>query len=347
MNGTSHSHRVLAVSAALAFALAGTQLAPIPAFAVTQETQAQVNETQQKVKQSAQAYEEATANLKALQEKIDENTAKIQELEAAMPAKRAKASQALRARYKNEQGTNVLMSVVLQSSSLDDLLTRMTYLDQIQSSNTEALDALNDAEADLEQQRVELEQARTQAAAEQDRADAALKEAQQLRQDAQRRADEEAAAELAKLAAAADASNGLEVIATSPLENNTSVDWGVSQEDFIASWAPRINTYLEGSALSGCGEQFASAAWKYGVDPRFSPAISNTESSKGAHLFRAYNAWGWGDIDFSSWDQAIDAHVRGLAEGYGYTISVAGAQKYCPPNWYNWYRNTLSEMQRI
>ena len=347
MNAHPHSHRAIVVGAALAFALAGTALAPAPAQAVTQETQAEISATQKKVEETAAAYEEAVANLQALQGKIDENTAKIQELESVLPGKRAKAGQAMRAKYKNEQGTNVLMSVVLQSSSLDDLLTRMNYLDQIQSSNTQALEDLNDAERELEQQKVELEQARVKAEAEQGCADAALKEAQKLREDAQKRAEEEAAAELAELEAAAAADGSLGAAAGSPFENNAVVDWGMSQEEFVASWGPRIDAYLEGSPLAGYGNQFAAAAWKYGVDPRFSPAISNTESSKGTYLFREHNAWGWGSIDFSSWDEAIDAHVRGLAQGYGYTISVAGAKKYCPPNWYNWYRNTLSEMQRI
>ena len=92
---------------------------------------------------------------------------------------------------------------------------------------------------------------------------------------------------------------------------------------------------------------FAAAAWENGVDPRWSPAISNTESSKGANCFLPYNAWGWGASSFSSWEDAINAHVAGLASGYGYTISVWAAQKYCPPNYSNWFANTLSEMSRI
>ena len=127
----------------------------------------------------------------------------------------------------------------------------------------------------------------------------------------------------------------------------SSVDWSVGEEAFVAEWTERINDYLAGSPLAGYGATFAQAAWDYGVDPRFSPAIANTESSKGTDCFLPYNAWGGGEYSFSNWVEAIYAHVEGLSEGYGYTLSYSGAQKYCPPNYDTWYKNTLSEMKKI
>ena len=126
-----------------------------------------------------------------------------------------------------------------------------------------------------------------------------------------------------------------------------AVDFSVGREAFIAEWTKRIDDYLAGSTLSGYGKVFATAAWENGVDPRWSPAISNTESSKGANCFKWHNAWGWGQSSWSSWEQAINAHVAGLASGYGYTISLSNAAKYCPPTYEEWYANTLSEMRRI
>ena len=84
-----------------------------------------------------------------------------------------------------------------------------------------------------------------------------------------------------------------------------------------------------------------------GVDPRWSPAISNTESTNGAHCFLPHNAWGWGSSSWGSWEEAINAHVAGLANVYGYSITYAAAQKYCPPNYDHWFRNTLSQMKMI
>ena len=127
----------------------------------------------------------------------------------------------------------------------------------------------------------------------------------------------------------------------------TEVDWSCGKDAFISEWTNRINNYLAGSPLAGQGETFATAAWENGVDPRWSPAISNTESTKGTNCFLPHNAWGWGSTGWSSWEEAINAHVAGLAKGYGYTISYSNAQKYCPPNYDNWFRDTLREMSKI
>ena len=99
--------------------------------------------------------------------------------------------------------------------------------------------------------------------------------------------------------------------------------------------------------MAGQGTTFASAAWSYGVDPRWSPAIACVESTKGANCFASHNAWGWGSSSWGSWEEAIDAHVGGLARGYGYTITMEAAQKYCPPNAETWYNRTVEEMNKI
>lgn len=125
------------------------------------------------------------------------------------------------------------------------------------------------------------------------------------------------------------------------------VDFTVGREAFIAEWGERINAYMAGYPLEGHGEDFAAMAWEVGIDPRWSPAISNTESSRGQVCFAPCNAWGWGDTGFSSWTEAIRAHVSGLAKGYGFTISPSFAATYCPPNAAFWYAKTLAEMMKI
>lgn len=135
--------------------------------------------------------------------------------------------------------------------------------------------------------------------------------------------------------------------ASSAMSQLTEVDWSCGKDAFISEWTNRINNYLAGSPLAGQGETFATAAWENGVDPRWSPAISNTESTKGTNCFLPHNAWGWGSTGWNSWEEAINAHVAGLAKGYGYTISYSNAQKYCPPNYDNWFHDTLREMSKI
>ena len=127
----------------------------------------------------------------------------------------------------------------------------------------------------------------------------------------------------------------------------SSVDWSVGKEKFLETWTERIDNYLAGSPLSGHGSTFAEAAWEYGVDPRWSPAISNTESTKGANCFKSCNAWGWGQSSWGSWDEAIWAHVKGLASRYGYSITYNFAYIYCPPNYNNWFYDTIGQMKKI
>ncbi len=125
------------------------------------------------------------------------------------------------------------------------------------------------------------------------------------------------------------------------------VDWTIGHDAFIAEWTARIDAYLDGSPLAGYGAVFAEAAWDNGVDPRWSPSISNTESGKGKVCFLPCNAWGWGASVWPDWNTAIRAHVAGLAEGYGYSITPEAAEMYCPPNHVNWYHDTYGQMGTI
>lgn len=340
---TSRTRRLIA-GAGVTAVLCASVLLPVPARAITTETEATLTETQKKVEETAAAFDEATRNLDALQEQISQNEARIAELEDQLPEAQEKASRAMREMYKRGKSSNPLMSFVLNTQSLDEFISGIKYMDQVQDANLEALRDLNEMQTELETEKTKLNAAKVKAEAEKQTAADALDEAQELREAAQAKADTEAAAEAAALEQAAQ-DNGVSGPVATP--NNGAVSWDTDQASFVAEWAPRIDAYLAGSPLEGQGTTFAVAAWTYGVDPRFSPAISNTESSKGRYCFLPHNAWGWGSSSWGSWEEAIDAHVSGLARGYGYTISVAGAKKYCPPNWFNWYNNTLSEMNRI
>lgn len=157
-----------------------------------------------------------------------------------------------------------------------------------------------------------------------------------------------------KAKASSDSSNSSKSSGSSANESAPSgvvstgdVDWSVGKSKFISTWTSRIDNYLAGSPLAGQGATFATAAWNYGVDPRWSPAIAYTESSLGAACFKPHNAWGWGSSSWGSWEDAINEQVAGLAHGYGTTISITAAKKYCPPNWQNWYNKTLAQMNSM
>ena len=331
---------------AVAFAAAPV-ISPVAAYAVSNETQTQLTETQQQVEETTRAYEEAQQNLDDLVRRIEETEAEIAQIEAQLPEQRTKAADAMRSQYKYRKTTNTLLSVVLGTTSLDDAISTLAYMDVIQDHANQDIERLNAMEAELEEKKAELTNAKVQAEEQQQKTADALAEAQRLRTEAQAKAEQEAAAELARLSTETSSGDTANQTVTETVSSG-AVNWGMNRDQFISEWTARIDAYLSGSPLSGYGSVFASAAWDYGVDPRWSPAISCTESTMGTYCFRDFNAWGWmTSRQFGSWEESITAHVAFLAECYGPTLTPAAAQKYCPPTWSEWYSTVSGQMNLI
>ena len=353
---------------AVAFATAPV-LSPVAAYAVSAETQAQIDEANQQVDQYAAAYNEAASKLEELEEKISENTARIEEIEAELPGMQERASNAMRDMYKYRNGSNPLANLVLNSQSLSDFISTCVYMEEVQSANVDAIDSLTAAQQELEQKKVELDDAKAQLETEKKNAEEALAAAQQARSEAQAKAEAEAAAELAALQAQSAAQQsapgeGSGVSGDNPYNETTAggtvdtsvpsggVNWNEDYNAFINEWTQRIDNYLAGTPLAGYGRTFAEAAWNTGTDPRWSPAISCIESSKGLYCANSFNAWGLsavggGWMSFGSWTEAINYHVSYLRNYYGPTLTPAAAQKYCPPTWQDWYNKVAAQMSRI
>ena len=264
------------------------------------------------------------------------------------------------------QGKNndAMASLVAKQAELsqrqDELSAQQS---EAQQAASDAQSAMSDAIAAREAaEKAAKEQAEREAA----EAQAAIEAAKKAEEEAKAKAEAEAKAKADEEAReespsddSSSSSRGSSTFTTesgntaqveTPASPSTTTDDDSASDDratFVAKWAPRINAYLAGSPMAGHGQTFAEAAWDNGVDPRWSPAIACIESSKGAICFRPHNAWGWGSSSWGDWDSAIRAHVAGLASGYGYTISVSAAKKYCPPNWQFWYSAVLAQMQRI
>lgn len=357
-------HRLTCLAVACALAAATSSLAlPTPARA-DGAAASQVSELQKKVEESAAAYEQATAKVADIQSQMDDNQAKVDAIEAKLPAQKQKCASMVRSEYKLQQDTPGILGLLLSSEDFNEFISNYQYLDSVKSYLDGETSELVDMEAQLADAKTSLQSQKAEADSERDAAEVALAAAQKARQEAQERAAAQAAAEAAAAQAAIEAaqqqaaagqqpeglyqsSNEASADATTSVASSDAVSWGTDRQAFVDQWQPRIDAYLSGSPLAGHGKAFAEAAWDYGVDPRWSPAISNTESSKGAACFLPHNAWGWGSSSWPDWDTAIRAHVQGLSEGYGYTISVAAAQKYCPPTWESWFAETLAEMESI
>ncbi len=310
----------------------------------------ELTELEEKVESTALAYEEAVDKIETLNTRIEENQAKIETLRQDIEDQREASNEAVRSLYIYQQSAPSLVNILLSSENITQLFETMEYLNRYEQYNRDILneqkkmkDELESATEQLESDRAEAEQAAVDA-------EEALAEAKEARQEAMDRAVAEAQAQAeaeqaALEAAAAQDSDTSQQASTSV--SSSDVNWSLDYDAFISEWTARIDAYLAGSPLAGQGVNFAKAAWTYGVDPRWSPAISSIESSKGANCFRSYNAWGWGTSSWSSWEEAIDAHVSGLARVYGSTLTLSAAQKYCPSNYQSWYSKVLAQMNMI
>ncbi len=293
-----------------------------------------LEELKEEVEAKTAERDDLQAQSDELASQIDSLNARIEELDGLIAVKQRQADATVRERYKIQRQGATLVDALLRAPDFQTLLAGIEYIEAASAVTMNELTGLRDERATCESELNRLERERAGVDERLERVSAQLEEATSARDEAQRKADMVANAHLVP----------------------DGADWDAGEEAFIGTWAPRIDAYLDGSPLAGQGATFARAAWTYHIDPRWSAAISNIESSKGRFCIRPHNAWGWGAADsnpyglaseWGSWEEAIFAHARGLANGYGYTISVVGAQTYCPPNWELWYATTVSQMNGI
>ena len=282
-------------------------------------------------------YNDATARVAKAGEIVAENQAKIEEIQRELPDQRKRADAAATQLYEMHSNRLYYVDFILNAQSFGDFLKQLEYFERVTKANLQELDRLDGMLAALEIAGKALSNAQAEADEQVARASEAFAAMQEKRVARQERGQTESL----------EQDDKPEIL--------DGADWHMTEGQFVAEWAPRIDAYLEYTPMEGLGKTFAQMAYRYCVDPRWSPAISFTESGNGQVCIRPYNAWGWGAVDsdpynsaaeWESWDEAIEAHVKGLASDYGYTISKYAAEKYCStPD--SWYEKTLEQMARI
>ncbi len=326
-------------------------LSPSVAFAETQDIYAEADGLQKAVESTAAEYNQATERVEDIARQIQENEAQIQELDGRIPAYQEACSASMVSLYKLHRDDAGILSVILSSQDFPTFLSTFDYFNRVQETANAKLERFTQMLQERKQAQEALEEARVDAEQEQAAAERAALLAAAQREAAQKAAEEQAQQEARERAAAEQAQGTTEEESSEEVSGDApsigDADWSGDKASFVRNWAGRLDAYLAGTPLAGQGKTFASAAWDAGIDPRFSAAISEVESSRGAACFRPYNAWGWGSVSWGSWEEAIPAHASGLARGYGYTVSEAAAQKYCPGNWEHWYNRVSEEMGRI
>lgn len=348
------SNRCSSIAAVAGAFLLCASLALAPVASATDEAdnaadESSVSELQQKVEDTAGAYNEASARVDDLNTQISDTEARIATLEEQLPEQYARCEDAVRNLYFYQEESGNFIGMLLGAQSFSDFVDILQYLDRLNSYSRDAIKATTAMESELETSKTSLEQSLADAQSIKTNAANALADAQGAReaavQAAEQLAQTAAEQEAQAAAVAANASSGAASgsTATSPGD----VDWSTDKTTFVNQWAPRIDSYLSGSPMAGCGTDYAAAAWDYGVDPRFAPAISFVESGKGAACYRSYNAWGYGGRSYGSWSEGIYGVVRGLAIGYGGNLSYEGACRYDPSDPSGWYNSVSAQMALI
>ena len=353
-----------AMSAALSTTLS-LALLPAAAFATGEVERANeaVDEAETEVSRTASEYDAAVAEQDRLAAEIESLGKKIGKLEAELPAQEARSNESLVALYKLTGIDSSVMATLLSAKSITDAIAIVDSYNYIINQNVRQMEHTVKMKADLEDSLAQVEFDKENADSAAAQAESALEDAKKAREEAKQRAQQAQAEEAAaakkaaeeKIAAATNKKDKKKAESEAKREESSSssasvsnVDWSSSKTAFVKKWAPRINSYLSGSPMAGTGKAYAAAAWDHGVDPRWAPAISCVESSKGAVCFASHNAWGYGGSGFGSWTEGINTVVRALGSSlYGGALTKAAAQTYCPPNWQHWYNTCASEMAKI
>lgn len=231
-------------------------------------------------------------------------------------------------------------SKTAQAPSEDDIRDANELIERLQDENRALRREIEEKDSQIAKTEKELKDAKEKAKSAEDEA----KKSKDAADEAKARADAlETQAQQAQ-----EAQSEASVAATSPEQVQGDVaDLVIGQED-VDVWAAKIDRYLAGTALDGYGHTFAQAAADYGVDPRLSPAISVIESSAGAYLAAPHNAWGWGGpgnwSSWNSWEEAIVAHTRGLAEGGYMPFDRAAGTRYCDSTYWDYLKPLIEQV---
>lgn len=203
--------RVVVPLLAVALALAG---APVPAHAETSaEVRDQIAQDQQQLDQLTSSVQSKQQDVSNLQGQIDDLAQQSMDIQDQLINDREALRQMVVASYKD--GGTSLLSILVSSSDLDDVVARLYYAQKVSDYQTQLVNSLQDDKSKLAAQMDEISAAKDQQQAELDSLNqqtqemqstiSALQEKAQQLEEAERQAAE-AAAEAARQAAEAAAS---------------------------------------------------------------------------------------------------------------------------------------------
>ena len=253
--------RIACVAGLTAVLVGGSCLgvAPCSAYAATAQTEAELATLTQQVNSAATTYQQATDRVNELNEQISEMADEILDFEQnKLPEQQQKASDAAANLYNLQVAAPNVMSMLLNSASLGDLITQGKYLTTIQDDNTAELECLNAMHEELESKMEELSSAKDEAEQEQQKASEALASAQSAQAQMAARAQSEDAAEAEAARKAAEEA----AATTAQMQQQGSGSNGSNQDGNAGSSSSTQQPSGSGSASSGT---VSTSGWRSGV----------------------------------------------------------------------------------
>ena len=242
-------------------------VAPCSAYAATAQTETELAALTQQVNSAATTYQQATDRVNELNEQISEMADEILDFEQnKLPEQQQKASDAAANLYKLHVASPNVMSMLLNSASLGDLITQGKYLTTIQDDNTAELERLNAMHEELEVKMEELSSAKDEAEQEQQKASEALASAQsaQAQMAARAQSEDAAEAEAARKAAEEAAATTAQMQQQGSVSNSNGSSQGSNAGSAGSAGSGSSTQQLSGTGGSSSGTT-STSSWKSGV----------------------------------------------------------------------------------
>ncbi len=261
--------RIACVAGLTAVLVGGSCLgvAPCSAYAATAQTETELAALTQQVNSAATTYQQATDRVNELNEQISEMADEILDFEQnKLPEQQQKASDAAANLYKLHVASPNVMSMLLNSASLGDLITQGKYLTTIQDDNTAELERLNAMHEELEVKMEELSSAKDEAEQEQQKASEALASAQsaQAQMAARAQSEDAAEAEAARKAAEEAAATTAQMQQQGSVSNSNGSSQGSNAGSAGSAGSGSSTQQPSGTGGSSSGTT-STSSWKSGV----------------------------------------------------------------------------------
>ncbi|WP_368133514.1 RlpA-like double-psi beta-barrel domain-containing protein [Collinsella bouchesdurhonensis] len=261
--------RIACVAGLTAVLVGGSCLgvAPCSAYAATAQTETELAALTQQVNSAATTYQQATDRVNELNEQISEMADEILDFEQnKLPEQQQKASDAAANLYKLHVASPNVMSMLLNSASLGDLITQGKYLTTIQDDNTAELERLNAMHEELEAKMEELSSAKDEAEQEQQKASEALASAQsaQAQMAARAQSEDAAEAEAARKAAEEAAATTAQMQQQGSVSNSNGSSQGSNAGSAGSAGSGSSTQQPSGTGGSSSGTT-STSSWKSGV----------------------------------------------------------------------------------